>query len=51
MLDNCLDELISIEQARDVYGVVIDGRAVDAPATDALRAELRARSPQAKEKA
>jgi N-methylhydantoinase B len=51
VLDNCLDELISVEQARDVYGVVVDGRAVDAPATDALRAAMRARSTQTKENA
>lgn len=42
VLADCLDELISAEQARDVYGVVLDGRAVDAAATRERRARLRA---------
>lgn len=42
VLSDCLDELISLEQARDIYGVVIDGRAFDAAATEALRADKRA---------
>jgi N-methylhydantoinase B len=42
VLDDCLDELISVEQAHDVYGVVDDGRDLDAEATRALRAQRRA---------
>jgi N-methylhydantoinase B len=42
VLDNLLDELISPEQARDVYGVVVAGRTVDEDATTARRTELRA---------
>ena len=41
VLDNFLDDLLSLEQARDVYGVVIDGRELDEAATSALRARLR----------
>jgi len=44
VLDDVLDELVSIDSARDSYGVVIDpatGR-LDAGATDRLRAEKRA---------
>ncbi|MEK9722984.1 MAG: hydantoinase B/oxoprolinase family protein [Rhodospirillaceae bacterium] len=39
-----LDELVSVDAARDAYGVVLaaDGRGVDAAATEARRAELRA---------
>ena len=44
VLENCLDELISLEQARDIYGVVIDGREVDTRATEELRATMRAAS-------
>ena len=44
VLDDVLDELVSIESARDTYGVVIDPatRRLDAGATDRLRAEKRA---------
>ena len=44
VLDDVLDELVSIELARDTYGVVIDPatRRLDAGATDRLRAEKRA---------
>jgi N-methylhydantoinase B len=44
-----LNHCISIERARDVYGVVIDPRtsAVDHQATAALRAELRQKSGKA----
>jgi len=38
-----LEDLVSVEAARDEYGVVLDGkRAVDASATKALRQKLRA---------
>jgi N-methylhydantoinase B len=45
VLDDWLDELVSLEAARREYGVVIDlaTRAVDAAATLRLRAELRER--------
>lgn len=44
VLDDVLDEFISVETARRDYGVVLtaDGRAVDEAATAALRAEMRA---------
>ncbi len=44
VLDDVLDELVSIESARDTYGVAIDPatRRLDAGATDRLRAEKRA---------
>ena len=41
MLSDCLDELISVEQARDIYGVVIEAGALDDGATDGLRARMR----------
>ncbi len=41
MLSDCLDELISVEQARDIYGVVIEAGALDERATDELRARMR----------
>jgi len=41
VLDDLLDEKISPEAARDIYGVVVEGGAVDAAATEARRAELR----------
>lgn len=41
VLSDCLDELISVKQARDVYGVVVAGRTFDGPATAELRARLR----------
>lgn len=44
VLDNVLDELISLEQARDIYGVVINGRRLDEAATGALRERLRRES-------
>jgi N-methylhydantoinase B len=49
VLDDCLDELISPEQARDVYGVVIDGLELDPRATEELRARMRARTDQREE--
>jgi N-methylhydantoinase B len=42
VLDDVLDRKITREAAREQYGVVLDGGTVDAGATDALRAELRA---------
>lgn len=41
VVDNALDELISFAQAREIYGVVADGREVDARATTALRERMR----------
>jgi hypothetical protein len=41
VLSDCLDELISVEQARDVYGVVIEAGALDDAATDELRVRMR----------
>ena len=49
MLDDVLDEYVSVEAARRDYGVVLTGDlweltlAVDAAATARLRAEMRAR--------
>jgi N-methylhydantoinase B/oxoprolinase/acetone carboxylase alpha subunit len=45
VLRDWLDELISVDDAREQYGVVIDEptHTVDASATDALRAQRRAR--------
>ena len=46
VLDDVLDGKVSREAARSEYGVVIDGRDVDQPASVALRSELRrARGP------
>lgn len=42
VLDDVLDELVSPEQAREQYGVVIAGGAVDEAATEECRARLRA---------
>lgn len=44
VLDDVLDDYISIDEARTAYGVVIDAqeRAVDLAATEALRGERRA---------
>ena len=44
VLDDTLDEYISVEKARSVYGVVVDiaTRTVDEAATTALRATMRA---------
>jgi N-methylhydantoinase B len=41
VLDDVLDEYISIDNARDIYGVVIDPKTfkLDAPATTALRTQ------------
>jgi two-component system chemotaxis response regulator CheY len=46
VLVDWLDELLLLDEARVVYGVVIDPdrRAVDGPATEALRERLRAES-------
>jgi len=44
--DDVLDDCLTAEQAREVYGVVIDGEAVDVAATAALRAELARRAPR-----
>ena len=43
VLDDTLDEYISVERARSVYGVVVDiaTRTVDEAATTALRATMR----------
>ena len=41
VLSDCLDELISVEQASDIYGVVIEAGALDAAATEGLRARMR----------
>lgn len=41
MIDNALDELISFDQAREIYGVVASGREVDADATHTLRERMR----------
>ncbi|MGB3096778.1 MAG: hydantoinase B/oxoprolinase family protein [Candidatus Deferrimicrobiaceae bacterium] len=49
VLDNALDELISTEQAREIYGVVIDGREVDAAATETLRTQMRTSPARARE--
>lgn len=43
VLDNALDGLISIEQAEEIYGVVIVEREVDEKATSDLRRQLRER--------
>lgn len=42
VLDDVLDGFVSAESARAQYGVVLSGAAVDAAATEALRAQLRA---------
>lgn len=39
VLADVMDELVSIEQAKDLYGVVIANETVDSAATEALRAE------------
>jgi len=50
VLDDVLDEYVSLEGARRDYGVVIDGSledltlVLDEPATERLRAEMRAAS-------
>ena len=41
VLDDLLDEKISPEAARDVYGVVVEDGVLDLAATEARRAELR----------
>jgi N-methylhydantoinase B len=38
VLDDVLDDYVSVEAARELYGVVIAGDRVDEPATAALRA-------------
>jgi N-methylhydantoinase B len=45
VLSDVRNEYISLATAREKYGVVIDkaGHAIDQPATDELRANLRAR--------
>lgn len=43
VLRDVRNEFVGSASARDDYGVVIDGDAVDGPATERLRAELRAR--------
>jgi len=42
VLDDVLDEHVSVESAREQYGVVIDGTAVNEEETQRLRAQLRA---------
>jgi N-methylhydantoinase B len=50
VLDDVLDEYVSVEGARRDYGVVLSGSledltlALDEPATEQLRAEMRAAS-------
>ena len=41
MLEDVLDDYVSIEAAREAYGVVIVGEQVDEKATAALRATRR----------
>jgi N-methylhydantoinase B len=43
VLDDVVDELVSEAGARRDYGVVINGHAIDAAATNALRAKLQAK--------
>jgi N-methylhydantoinase B len=45
VLADVLSGLVSREQARDAYGVALDGDRVDEPATAALRATRRGESP------
>ena len=42
VLSDCLDELISVEQARDIYGVVIEAGRSTTPRPTELRARMRA---------
>ena len=51
VLDNTLDQLISPEQALEVYGVVIFERGVDEQATADLRQQMRGSRPSADEPA
>jgi N-methylhydantoinase B len=46
VLDDVLDDRLSVERARDSYGVVMHAGCVDEVATVALRAALRAARPQ-----
>ncbi len=41
VLDDVLDDLVSVESARDDYGVVIENQCIDKEATERLRAEMR----------
>jgi len=41
VLEDVLDDYVSLEAAREAYGVVIVGEQIDAPATAALRASRR----------
>jgi N-methylhydantoinase B len=43
VLDDVIEQRITLAYAREVYGVIIDGAAVDAAATAAARAALAAR--------
>jgi N-methylhydantoinase B len=42
VLDDVINERVSVRQAEESYGVILDGQAVDADATTAKRDELRA---------
>ncbi len=42
VLDDVIDELVTVESARNDYGVVIENRQVDEAATASLRSEMRA---------
>jgi N-methylhydantoinase B len=41
VLDDVLDGFVSAERAREIYGVVLDGSAIDAAATDAARSAVQ----------
>ena len=43
VLNDVVEELVTLQSARDIYGVVISADAVDETATRARRAYLRAR--------
>jgi N-methylhydantoinase B len=42
VLDDVLNEMLSVQKARESYGVVVDGTQVDLAATEILRANARA---------
>ena len=43
VLDDVLDDLVTVESARDDYGVVIENQCIDEEATDRLRVQMRER--------